>query len=950
MRNRSALSAAMAAPLLLAAMLVAAAPAPLAGQTVRFTRVQDITFAYGDIGVEGVELGDVNRDGLQDLIVIGRDTDPTSVAVFINQEDGTFVQPRPPFQVLDPPTALAVADVASPAGGGPDENLDLIVVDQNGGVTLWLGDGTGDFTLGTQDFGNIDFGNQKPTDYAGVAVGDFDRNGAPDLALLDASDVVFFACNTDGTFAACPTGFLATNDDMPVDIGVGDFDGDGNLDVAVLNSVSQNVSVLYGAGDGQFSLGTSVSAIRVTGNEPRALAVGRLNGDGIDDIVVVNYETFDIFGLVVLLGQGRDRFNVSDDFTVLQKATTVALADFNGDTFTDIFLGGDEFATQAFYPGDGAGNFPEQGDTVTNVGSIQALASGNVGGDSLPDLVVALQDGMHIRVAINSTNEATPTPGTPSPGTGGPTATPTPSPTGPTATPSATPRPPTPTATSTPTAIPTAPFSRCDLRIAEAQEGMRALTGITAGVLDGGSNADLAISDRANGAVRVLFNRSELLPAIQSCARAMLGAPIDVDTQVVADVAEPGPLVAVDLDQDGHVDLVVTGSEGVTVLKGDGTGNFVAAPPTPIPVGGLPIDIAADQPMNGGDRTGRTILDLNGDQIADLVVAVTSPPSLVILCGTASGDFIDCQDSPVAAEKVVAADFNDDGRVDIAYSAQGDVFVRIQDESTDGEPHLRLMNVAGGAEVTSLAAAFFDADDLPDLLVTRGGSAEQAEVEIASVPVAGGDPAFAAAGTFAVGPGSRASGAGQFNVEDRAFDAVVGGNSDGAAAGRLNFAEGDGAGGFARTLDPFSIGGSPQALVVTYFDRDPLQDVITANGDGTISILLSSVPPPTPTPLPTSTPTATSTPSATPTATPTATRTETPPDTPTPLPTNTLFPTVTATLKQGIFELSGGGCTVGSPPWGGSGQGWLALLLLVLLAGWRRMRSGRDRGGGPSDG
>ena len=738
----------------------------------------------------------------------------------------------------------------------------------------------------------------------------------------------------------------------PIDIGVGDFDGDTFLDVAVLNSDSKDVSVLYGAGNGHVHRprqpGAGQGESRQTSRAPWPW--GASMRDALDDIAVVNHEEVDVFGLVVLLGLSRNRFTVNDQFTVADVATTVTLADFNNDTFTDIFLGTDNPATQALYIGDGTGNFPEPDPfTIGNLGAVQALASGNIGGDALPDLVAALQDGTHIRVAINSTNEPTETPGTPSPGTEGPTATPTPSPTGPTPTPSATPPPPTPTATATPTAVPTAPFSRCDLRVADAQQGSATLTGITAGALDEGPNADLAISDHLNNAVRVIFNQSVLLAGIQSCARVMLGAPIDVDAPIVANVAAPGPLVAVDLDQDRHVDLVVTGSDGVTVLKGDGTGSFAAQ--TPLSVGGTPIDIAADQPMNGGDRTGRTTLDLNGDQIADLVVAVTSPPSLVILCGEAGGGFQICQRISIAAEKVVAADFNGDGRVDIAYSAQGNVSILIQDESTDGNPHLRLAPVAAGAQVTALAAAFFDADSLPDLLVTRGGSVEQAEVELASVPVAGGDPVFNKAGTFAVGPGSRASGAGQFNIEDRSFDAVVASDSGTPGVGRLSFADGDGSGGFSLVLDPFSIGGSPQALVVTYFDRDPLQDVVTANGDGTISILLSSVPPATPTPVPTSTPTVTSTPSATGTVTPTATATDTPTRTGTPGPTNTVFPTATATLKPGVFQLSGGGCAIGPAGSDGSGQGWLVLLLFVGLAAWRRAGpGGRDRGEGTFQG
>ena len=134
--------------------------------------------------------------------------DPNQVAVFLNQGDKTFGQPRlfQAGQSGDTVTAVAVADVASP-GGGPDGNLDLIVVDDSPGVTIWLGDGNGNFTPGT--FGPTF--NDDPIEYVGVAVGDFDRNGAPDLALLDSGDFVFFACNTGGTFAACSTASLDTN-------------------------------------------------------------------------------------------------------------------------------------------------------------------------------------------------------------------------------------------------------------------------------------------------------------------------------------------------------------------------------------------------------------------------------------------------------------------------------------------------------------------------------------------------------------------------------------------------------------------------------------------------------------------------------------------------------------------------------------------------------------------
>ena len=100
----------------------------------------------------------------------------------------------------------------------------------------------------------------------------------------------------------------------------------------------------------------------------------------------------------------------------------------------------------------------------------------------------------------------------------------------------------------------------------------------------------------------------------------------------------------------------------------------------------------------------------------------------------------------------------------------------------------------------------------------------------------------------------------------------------------------------------------PVGLAVHDIDGDGRDDVITANaGDGSISVLTSSVPPPTPTPQPTGTPTMTGTPTATGSPTPTSTATATPTPTATATPTRTrvanpgAYGAPTATLKQGAI-------------------------------------------------
>src|SRR5262249_24953246 len=71
----------------------------------------------------------------------------------------------------------------------------------------------------------------------------------------------------------------------PRSVAVGDFNGDGTPDLAVANYYSNNVSVLLGNGDGSFQPARNFAA----GTRPDSVAVADLNGDGIPDLAVANY-------------------------------------------------------------------------------------------------------------------------------------------------------------------------------------------------------------------------------------------------------------------------------------------------------------------------------------------------------------------------------------------------------------------------------------------------------------------------------------------------------------------------------------------------------------------------------------------------------------------------------------------------------------------------------------
>ena len=95
----------------------------------------------------------------------------------------------------------------------------------------------------------------------------------------------------DGTFQAPRSFRVGIN---PRSVAVGDFNGDGVQDLAVANVGSQNVSVLLGNGDGSFQTARNFGV----GNDPYSVAVGDFNGDGRPDLAVANQNSNNVSVLI----------------------------------------------------------------------------------------------------------------------------------------------------------------------------------------------------------------------------------------------------------------------------------------------------------------------------------------------------------------------------------------------------------------------------------------------------------------------------------------------------------------------------------------------------------------------------------------------------------------------------------------------------------------------------
>jgi hypothetical protein len=215
-------------------------------------------------------VGDFNGDGIVDIAVASNGSN--SVSLLLGAGNGTF-NAGPTFAASLAPEAILAGDFNG------DGIADLAVAGSNG-VAVLLGTGNANFrpaviyAAGTNPYS--------------IAQGDFNGDGKIDLAVanLDGGNVSVLLGNGNGTFGAAVNYAAGTNSEAVV---VGDFNGDGYADLAVANfgpssGSGGNLSVLYGNGNGTFLPAQSYLA----GDTPFGLAVGNFNGDGRLDLVALD--------------------------------------------------------------------------------------------------------------------------------------------------------------------------------------------------------------------------------------------------------------------------------------------------------------------------------------------------------------------------------------------------------------------------------------------------------------------------------------------------------------------------------------------------------------------------------------------------------------------------------------------------------------------------------------
>jgi hypothetical protein len=362
------------------------------------------TYDSGGYIPTAVAVADVNGDGKLDVVVAHQCASSGNcvtgsgaamagtVGVLLGNGDGTFQAAASYESDGYLATSVAVGDVN---GDGKPDLLaaNFCVIDSscaaNGSVGVLLGSGDGTFRAA------VTYGSGA-YDAAFLVVGDLNGDGKPDLLVAnqctDASctsgSVGVMLGNGDGSFKPAVT--YSLGEYIPTSMAAADLNGDGRLDLAVLNG-GDTITILLGNGDGTFRQ----AQIYALGVDASIVAVGDVNGDGKPDLALVNGGNT----VSILLGHGDGTFGQAVTYSSGGTgASSVAIADVNGDGRLDLLvanIGGEDNGdgSVAVLLGNGDGTFQPAVPYSAGGSDAISVAVGDVNGDGKPDLVVGVGTG-----------------------------------------------------------------------------------------------------------------------------------------------------------------------------------------------------------------------------------------------------------------------------------------------------------------------------------------------------------------------------------------------------------------------------------------------------------------------------------------------------------------------------------------------------------------------------
>jgi hypothetical protein len=246
----------------------------------------------------------------------------------------------------------------------------------------------------------------------GIAAGDFNEDGKPDLAIAASTMLYVLVGNGDGTFTAA-AGSPMRLPSPPYDdeaspyagpLAAGDFNNSGHLGLAVGEFQDEAAVILLGNGNGTFAPSSAAFANSL-GQPVSAVVAADFNADGNLDLAITNQ----LLGQSpVVLGYGKGAFSAAGDLYTGIFPSAVAVGDFNADGKLDAIVAS---GGSAKYPGSGVsislgrgdGTFTQASASPVSLGAnLSAIVTSDFNGDGKLDLAVTDSGGNAVIILLGN--------------------------------------------------------------------------------------------------------------------------------------------------------------------------------------------------------------------------------------------------------------------------------------------------------------------------------------------------------------------------------------------------------------------------------------------------------------------------------------------------------------------------------------------------------------------
>ena len=258
-------------------------------------------------------------------------------------------------------------------------------------------------------FVDLKLGGSTPLYPRKTLLTDFDRDGKPDLIINEAGkNAVYILKNVKSATSAPfvkPVTLTLTTDDGPMDFANADFDGDGLIDVAVVNYTANNLNILKNTSTGgNLSFAPKIKVSAVT--KPQYVTVSDIDGDGKPDLVVSSYASHTISVYKNISDNTGIKFAEKIDYTYWQPKN-ISMADMDGDGLPDMVIAlpstDSKISIRKNTTVDGNITFANAVDLPYDAG--YSLTVADVDNDSKPDLLLGSTYG-GLKVFLNTTPNA----------------------------------------------------------------------------------------------------------------------------------------------------------------------------------------------------------------------------------------------------------------------------------------------------------------------------------------------------------------------------------------------------------------------------------------------------------------------------------------------------------------------------------------------------------------